>query len=150
MKKIIWIQKTSLVEIILCGIRSLFSEITVNYDERNISFTARYFLTWMKKFGLYKNFCSLLLSGDKKDSTGCTLFYNIYTDMEACIEQFNSEYISSEPVWFKRMVAAFLLNWASNPFYFVTMIKEEILNKKDLEHEVYIAGYPVVSREEVL
>ena len=143
MKKIIWIQKTGLVEIVLCGIRSLFSESTVNYDERNISLAARYFLMWMKKFGLCKNFYSISFSGDKKDPIGCTLYYKIYKEMIVLVENFNSEYVASEPLWFKKMVAAFLHNYNTTPLYFITMVEEEIVFEKDTEHVVCISCFPV-------
>ncbi len=145
MKKNVWVQRLGVKEIVIFSFKRIFSNVIIYYDKDRIPRAADVILTLLKRCCLCTNFYPIGLKGDKKDSNGCTLFYRIYQDTEICAEKFNQEYLKDEPRWFKKMVAAYLSRWPSNPFYFIIMVKEEIKQFKDTKNIVYVTGYPASS-----
>jgi hypothetical protein len=143
MRKYIWIQGLRLTGLASFIFKSTFCDISIRYDENGASRFSKLLIKLLKGIGLCKAFDSFVLHGDRKDNDGSTLFYKIYQYMESCISQFNKAYISDEPEWFKKMTASYLLNWTSNPFYFIVMVKEEFPRFSGAKHEIYISGYPV-------
>lgn len=143
MKKVLWMQKLGLRPILFLLMKSLFFDTSVHYDEKGLSAVGKRLLILLKKFKSCKNFHSFTFKGDKKKPDGSSIFYEIYRDMEKCMGKFNRAFIPGESEAFKKMLAAYLLNWDSSPFHFISGIKNDILGLKDAEHVVYISDFPV-------
>lgn len=145
MKKIIWVEKLGIAEIILLLIKYFFSDITVRYDEHRVSTLVKRFLNLLGKLNVSMNMHPANLSLNKKDSKGYALKYQMEENLNICLEGFCRHYIPDEPEWFKRMSKSYLGSFLSHRISFITMIEAKSGDLKGIKHEIFIVRHPVNS-----
>ena len=143
MKKIIWVQKLSLKELIYFLFLSIFWNVEIRYDGYNISTTSKNIINLFRLLGIQMKLLPVVFPGDKKDVDGSTIYYLIYRNMQSTMEIFIQNHIKEYPTWFKKMMASYLFNWLDNPYYFIEMVKEELFKSPGVSHEIYVSCYPI-------
>jgi len=141
-KKIVWVEKTGLIEIVVLLFERLFCNIKVYYDEHQITQSAGKVLKLIEKINALKIFYPANLSFAKKDDQGYSLTYQAQRNLNICLEGFCSKYIPDEPDWYKQMTKSYLSSCILNRIKFIVMVELKAIEYMDVQHELLLKRHP--------
>lgn len=139
-KKVFWIEKFGLWEVLIFLAAGLFYAIKVNYDENNVSSAARYSLALLRKLNPYTKFSPVHLSLDKTDRQGYSLNYRMESDLDDCLERFCNNHIPHESGAFKKMLKSYLSSFLFYRVTFITMVSY-CAERDDIKQNVLYLTY---------
>ena len=141
MKKIFWVEKLGVFEIVAFVLRSFFPVVSVKYDENKVSLGGKRLLTFLNKINLCKNFspANLLLG---KNTEGFSLSYIRDKDLDACWDEFCESYIPNKTESYKRMLKAYVVAKLYFQVSFILMVVEEIRRYPEWTHELILLRHP--------
>ena len=144
-KKIIWVERLRLREIIIFILRGIFANIIIHYDEHQISYSGKSFLNLSNRLNLCKNFYPAFLKLNEKDYRGYNYNYQFLKNLNTCVEGFCEQYIPSMPDWFKNMTKNYLATLLFYRVTFITMVEIKVDKMRDVRHELSLIRHPVNS-----
>jgi hypothetical protein len=139
-KKIIWVEKLSILHVLYFIIENLYCNIEIRYDEHQISRFMQKIIRLLKKTGIFPEFLPALLSLGQKDEKGYALEYYKIDDLLNSLELFCKVNIPKEPKWMKYMIRCFLTDHLENRIAFITMVRKKMLQMKNCEHEMFVTS----------
>lgn len=144
-KKIFWVEKISLSNILVFWLKSFFIDIRVNYNQFQTYPFAAKFLKFFGKSSLNKIFFPVELPSRILDVKGAALIYKVDKELDACIEDFISKNIPQESGPYKEMFKSYLAINLQPKVIFITMVDCEIASGKVYTAEintVYLNSQP--------
>jgi len=142
-RKMVWVEKTGLIEIVILLFERLFCNIKVYYDEHQITQSASKVLKLIEKINTLKIFFPANLSFAKKDERGYSITCQAQKNLNICIEEFCSKYIPDEPDWYKQMTMSYLSSCIYSRIKFITMVELKIIEYTDVQHKLLLKRHPV-------
>lgn len=141
-----FVEKLTLFDVCYFIFKGSLSNIEIYYDKKTVSSSAKSLLGAYNKLSFCKNFHSLDLSFDKKDSSGNSINYSFLNDFDVLREDFCNQHIGGESRSFKNMVKQ-CLAW---PLYFravfITMVENHpkfIEMDKPSNNIFYLVQHPL-------
>jgi hypothetical protein len=138
---IIWVQKLDLFVIISFIIRSFFTKVIVNYDEKATPPFFERVLKILDQFGFGRIFQKAFLTHDRSDIAQSSLFYRIRDDLDQCLEHICDQYGLTGDIQLKNMVKCYLCDSIGPRITLINMVREKIDAKgmqKETDHEIHI------------
>ena len=145
-KRIYWVEKISLTDILFFLIRSKFSDIKVNFDQRQARPRSSKFLGILGRTGSGGVFFPVDLTLHKLDAKGLALTYRVDKELNACVGGFIDGKIPRETGRFKDMLKSYLAENLKSKVIFITMAGSEIVPGKGAAGEAHIiclSGHPL-------
>ena len=148
-KKVIWVEKLSILHILFLIIENLYRNIEIRYDEHQISRFMQKIIRILKKASIFPEFLPAVLSLGQKDEKGYALEYFKQDDLLNSLELFCNVNIPKEPKWMRYMTRCYLTSYLDSRIAFITMVKKQMSQMKNCEHEMFIisnfANYIIVN-----
>lgn len=144
-KKVIWVEKLGIVDIVFLTCLKAFYQISIRYDEHKVSPFAQRLLSILQSLKLCMNFYPAKLSLNVKDSKGYALTYKVEQDFGYCLDEFCNLHVSNEGDWFKQMTRAYIASYLSSRIRFIAMVQSEIEDYDKQINILYIARHPLNS-----
>lgn len=139
-KKVIWVEKLSILHILFFIIENFYCNIEIRYDEHQISYFIQKILRLLKKRNISPEFLPAVLSLGQKDEKGYALEYHKQDDLLNFLELFCNVNIPKEPKWMRYMIRSYLTSCLDSRIAFITMVKKEISQMKNCEHEMFVVS----------
>jgi len=148
-KKVIWVEKLSILHILFFIIENLYCNIEIRYDEHQISYFVQKIIRLLKKTNVSPEFLPAGLSLGQKDEKGYALEYCKQDDLLSSLDLFCNANIPKEPKWMRYMTRSYLASRLDPRVAFVTMVKKQMSQMKNCEHEMFIisnfANYIIIN-----
>ena len=103
-KKVIWVEKLTILHVLFFMVENLYRNIEIRYDEHQISCFVQKILKLLKKRNISPEFLPALLSLGQKDAKGYALEYYKIDDLLKSLEFFCNAIIPKEPKWLRYMI----------------------------------------------
>jgi len=139
-KKIIWVEKLNILHVLFFIIGNLYCNIEIRYDEHQISRFMQKILKLLKRTNISPEFLPAELSLGQKDEKGHALEYDKQDDLLSSLDLFCDVNIPEEPKWMKYMTKCYLTDNLDSRIAFITMVKKEMLQIKNCEHEMFVVS----------
>ena len=134
-KKVFWVEKIALTDILRFLAQSCFGDIRINYDRFNTCPSAIKFLGFLGRAKLNRIFFPVELTFGKMDADGYALEYKAEKELGACIDDFLSRHVTRKPKRFKDMLKSYIAGHLRSKVVFITMVTSEIDSGKTLSGE---------------
>jgi len=148
-KKVIWVEKLSILHILFFIIENLHCNMEIRYDEHQISYLVQKILKLLKKTNIFPEFLPAGLSLGQKDEKGYALEYYKQDDLLNSLDLFCDVNIPKEPKWMRYMIRCYLGDSLDPHITFITMVKKQMSRMKNCEHEMFIisnfANYIIIN-----
>ena len=141
-KRIVWVERLGILDVIIFLFQQVFSNIIVHYDEFKISNSCKLLLTIFKKLKKYQFFIPANLSLNTKDSHGYAMYYQLESNLNICVEEFCRSYIPKEPDRFRKILKCYLAGLLFQGITFITMVESKIATLYKENHEIFIVRKP--------
>jgi len=139
-KKVIWVEKLNILHVLFFIVENLYRNIEIRYDEHQISRFMQKSIRLLKKTGIFPEFLPAGLSLGQKDEKGYALEYYKIDDLLSSLELFCKVNIPKEPKWMRYMIRCYLTDSLDSRIAFITMVKKQISQMKNCEHEMFIVS----------
>ena len=104
----VWIKKLRPLEILVFWSKSLFSSVTIYYDEYLATSAAVKALAFFQGYGLCRNFHPARLDYDTRDEGGHSLMYRANEHLRLCCERFLAQHAPSADERYRQMVKTYM------------------------------------------
>ncbi len=148
-KKVIWVEKLNILNVLFFIIENLYCNIEIRYDEHRISYFVQKILRLIKKKNISLEFLPAVLSLGQKDEKGYALEYYKQDVLFNSLELFCNVNISKEPKWMRYMTRCYLTSHLGSRIAFITMVRKQMSKMKNCEHEMFVisnfANYIIIN-----
>ncbi len=145
-KKVFWVEKIALTDILRFLAQGCFDNIRINYDRFNTYPSAIKFLGFLERTQLNRIFFPEELTLRKLDEKGSALIYRVHKDLDTCIKEFFVKNIPQEPRRFKDTIKAYMAINLLDKVIFITIVDSEVNFGKASSGKnniIYLNGHPL-------
>jgi hypothetical protein len=141
LRRIAWVERLTVLHVMVFLFRSLFSRFQVRFNEHSVSRFALLILGAMKKAGWAGGFIPAGLVLNLMDEKGYAVDYQRADDLAAAVELFCGSQMGEEPDWMRKMTASYLSSFLDQRVTFVTMVRRRMSEMAGRTHEIYPANH---------
>ena len=146
-RKIIWVEVLGLFSVLYWGLKSIFDDIEVRFDEHRTSGLASQAGYFFNQILGRSVFVQGRLFLNQVDSTGSALEYRRLELLSKILDSYCQQQGDQVPKNFQYMMRSYLASYLKleNRVGFIVMVEYQALKMKDFDHEILLTGGPGVS-----
>ena len=147
-RRIIWVERLALLDLLLLLAESALRGSEIRYDEHKATGAARAVLSFLGGLGLAGRLLPARLTLAVREASGKALNYRMEAELHGYVRSLRGRYFPDRPQWFSDMAECWLSSHLFFRVTFLVMVEHAARELPGAKHELYLTRHP--ANEQIL